>query len=171
MPITFKDIKHRARPPVDFNKIEDFIIWLKNNGFWIRRVTFDGWQSAGSIQAMKTFGISAGVRSVEKSIIPYRILSSVMGGRKMSIPPHNYLQLELGELVYKTGEDKVDHPAAFADGRRGTNDIADALAGATYECIIDRLTPSDLPADSAADHSTRYDQYLEDAKNAARNLK
>lgn len=153
---------------VDFDKIEEFIIWLKRNGFWIRRVTYDSWNSAGSIQALKTFGIDAGIRSTERSPVPYRVLSRVMHDRKIACPQHIYLMKELGELVFKTDKDKVDHPDTFTDGTRGTNDVADALAAAAYECVLDRLAPTDMPRGVVPTMTTKYDAYLEDALAARR---
>jgi len=157
---------------VDFNKIEEFIIWLKNNGFWIRRATYDSWQSAGSIQALKTFGIDAGVRSVDKTIMPYRILSRIMHDRKISCPNHEYLKKELGELLFKSGpgQEKVDHPETSSDGQPGSKDCADALAGSVYECVIDKLTPADGPLDASASFSSKYDDYLPDLENIRRDF-
>ena len=142
---------------IDFDKIERFIVWLSKNGFWVRRVTYDSWQSAGSIQALKVFGLDAGVRSVDMTVIPYKVLKRQMGDRKMASPSHAVLQLELGELLYDTQRDKVDHPES------GSKDVADALAGATYECIIDNLNPADAPPAPAGSRTSMYDGYLEDA--------
>jgi hypothetical protein len=143
---------------VDFHKIVEFILWLKRNGFWIRRATYDSYQSAGSIQSLQTFGIDAGVRSVDKSVIPYRILKRVMGDRKIASPQNNVLRTELGELIYKTTEDKIDHPEG------GSKDCSDALAAATYECMIDKLTPADSPPPAQPSSISKYDEYLADAQ-------
>ena len=148
---------------VDFDRIEEFIIWLRRSGFWIRRVTYDSWNSAGSIQALKTFGIDAGIRSTERSVVPYRVLSRVMHDRKIACPQHAFLLKELGELIYNTAKDKVDHPDTFSDGSRGYNDLSDALAASCYECVLDRLMPTDMPQATVPAMTTRYDAYLEDA--------
>jgi hypothetical protein len=149
---------------VDFNKIEEFIIWLKKNGFWIKRATYDSWQSAGSIQALKTFGIDAAVRSVDKTVLPYRILSRVMHDRKIACPKHEFLNNELGELVYKVETDKVDHP----DG--GSKDCADALAAAVYECMIDTTIARDAPTPKKPGES-KYDVYLSDVDRFKEDLR
>lgn len=146
---------------INFNRIEEFVVWLKNNGFWLRKVTLDSYQSASSIQAFRTFGIDAGVRSVDKSILPYRILSRAINGRKVSCPFHSVLSQELGELIYQTDKDKVDHPANNGDGTKGSKDVSDALSGSVYECIIDKLTPSDLPP-APISFNTQFDVYLPD---------
>ena len=155
---------------VDFNKIVEFIIWLKRNGFWIQRVTYDSYQSAGSIQALRTFGIDAGVRSVDGSILPYRILSRVVHDRKISCPKHDILQREMGELLYKSDKDKVDHPEVSADGTAGSKDCSDALAGSVYECMIDKRTPSDISPITKASHVVKYDDYLSDLAKIQSNL-
>jgi hypothetical protein len=149
---------------IDFNKIEEFLIWMKRNGFWMRRVTYDSWQSAGSIQALKTFGIDAGVRSVDKSVLPYRILSRVMSDRKITCPNHEHLKQELGELLYIAGADKVDHPEG------GSKDCADALAAAAYECTIDKMTPTDTPLQATPSTSSDYDAYLIDVEQAKKEM-
>lgn len=155
---------------VDFAKIEEFIVWLRRNGFWIRRVTYDSFQSAGSIQALKTFGIDAGVRSTEKSVLPYRILSRVIHDRKIACPKHEYLKKELGELIFKTELDKVDHPDVFMDGTTGSNDVADGLAASTYECVLDKLNPGDMPVATAPGMTSKYDAYLDDIEKARQGI-
>jgi hypothetical protein len=149
---------------VDFKKIVEFITWLRRNGFWIRRATYDSYQSAGSIQDLKTFGIDAGVRSVDKTVLPYKILRRVMGDRRIACPPHSILEEELGTLVYHTETDKVDHPEG------GSKDCSDALAAAVYECVVDKLTPADLPPISAGRPSSEFDDYLEDLTTLRREM-
>jgi len=148
---------------IDFKKIVEFIVWLKTNGFWIRRVTYDSYQSVHSIQELKTFGIDAGVRSVDKSVTPYVVLRRTMSERSIACPFHPVLERELGELEHNLKNDKVDHPKVSSSGERGSKDVSDALAASNYECIIDKLTPSDSPPQPGAQKSP-YEDYLEDVK-------
>lgn len=149
---------------IDFEKIVRFVKWLKENGFWIRKVTYDSWQSAHSIQQLKILGIPAGVRSVDKTMIPYNVLQRALGERRVACPYHSILNKELGELEYDAERDKVDHPKHRADGTPGSKDVADALAATVYECILDKLTPDDEPTQAMVDYDERYEEYLDDLK-------
>ena len=150
---------------IDFERIVQFIGWLKQNGFWIRRVTYDSWQSAHSIQQLKLLGINAGVRSVDKTIVPYNVLQRALGERRVACPYHAILNRELGELEYSAERDKVDHPKLSASGEPGSKDCADALAASVYECVVDKLTPDDeREAGAVEQYDARYEAYLEDIK-------
>jgi len=64
-----------------------------------------------------------------------------------------------------TSKDKVDHPVTNDDGSKGSKDVSDAAAGSVYECIIDKLTPSDLPP-APVTFNTQFDSYLADLPTA-----
>jgi len=149
---------------IDFEKIVRFVMWLKRNGYWIRRVTYDSWQSAHSIQQFKTYRMEAGVRSVDRTTVPYNVLKRALAERRIIAPFHSYLNVELGSLMYLSDRDKVDHPKQNADGTPGSKDCADALAASVYECIIDKLTPADEPVRATTAADSGYEDYLDDIK-------
>lgn len=71
---------------------------------------------------------------------------------------------ELTGLEYDVKRDKVDHRNTNPDGSKGSKDIADALAGASFRCLIDdEIGPEASRAYSTVTQESfteRYNRYL-----------
>ena len=127
---------------VMFEEIRELIKRLKKvEGFPIKLVTFDGWQSLDSIQQLKAAGIPADEQSVDRDREAYDTLKSLIYRGILESYSHAIAIRELEELV-KTPAGKVDHPEHSArralneDGKnRGSKDCSDALAGCSRLCI------------------------------------
>jgi len=151
---------------IDFQKIRNFILFLRNVGFWIRRITFDSWESVDSIQLLRGAKFNADVQSVDRSSIPYKTLRRAMAERRVKAPPHELLRMELIGLEHDATADKVDH-------REGeSKDVADAVCGSVYGCLIDKIKPGDVPPEhrggSSASRTSKYDKYLDQIKEVSR---
>lgn len=114
---------------IQFSKIRQKIYDLQRFGFWIELVTFDQFQSADSIQILKTKGIKADYLSVDRSIEPYNALKQLIYMERLDVYKYPPLELELKRLELIRGT-KVDHPIG------GHKDVADSLAGAVYSCLL-----------------------------------
>ena len=81
------DLLHVWTPPpngeVDIEGVEDFIISLKDSGYNIELVTFDGFQSANSIQTLNKKNIIAERLSVDRSPAPYHTLKDLVAQNLM----------------------------------------------------------------------------------------
>ena len=152
--------------PVDFKKVRRFIDWLRRIGFWVRKVTADGWQSLDTLQRLRDKGFIAGPLSVDRNSKPYVTVRQVMNEARLSIPyaqgygPDRWgsveealkritLFNEFAGLEYDVAHDKVDHRDKNPDGQQGSKDIADAVTGAAYTCLMDEVAPSDNPMGGA----------------------
>jgi len=133
------------RQSIDFANIRRLIFHLRRCGYWIRRVTYDSYQSEDSIQRLTDAGMSAAVFSVDKEHLAYMILRNAITARRISIPYVGILYDELVELDFDSVSLKVDHPVG------GSKDLADALAGAAYQCLTDKIKPVE-----ARQHETFY---------------
>lgn len=148
--------------PIDFKKVRTFIEWLRNVGFWIRKVTADGWQSLESLQRLRDKGFIAEPVSVDRTSKPYTLVRQVMNEARLSVPyPQGYgpdrwgsseealrrviLFNEFAGLEHDVDKDHIDHRDKNPDGSPGSKDIADALTGAAFTCLLDEVGPSDNP--------------------------
>ena len=91
-------------------------------GFWLRKVTYDSYQSEDSIQRLTDAGVSAEIKSVDKDHYPYMILRNAVTAKRISMPDNTLLLEELGNLDFDSVTLRVDHPP------NGTKDVADACA-------------------------------------------
>jgi len=111
---------------IDFEKIVDFVLWLRNNGFTFKQVSFDQYQSRHSQTALRKRGIESKYLSVDITDEPYIHLRGVYESGLMSIYEHQVLTKELSELEHDITIRKVLKPS------NGSKDVADALCGAVY---------------------------------------
>jgi len=127
-------IVNKKDSEIDFDGIVDFILWLYGRGLPLFRVTYDGWQSVGSLQTFKKTGIDCGVRSVDQTIEPYSMYRDLILQRRIVLPPHPRVIEETKRLrlVREKKRYKVDHPPNY------TKDICDAVCGASFEAVTNR---------------------------------
>jgi hypothetical protein len=114
----------RANTPVDLMNVDETILRLARY-YGIRHVTFDRWNSAGSIQRLTNAGIMAEDLSFSSAqqFQMYRNLKMLVYNSLLTIPDDREL---LNELIYlKVKNGKMDHDA-FGKDR------ADAIAAAAW---------------------------------------
>lgn len=128
--------------PVSFAYIREIIYHLREKGFLIKKITYDGWQSIDSQQILQSRGFDVEQLSVDRSLVCYDTLKELFYQKKIVLPfveknkifspvlPEEWLLKELRELELIKAT-KVDHPP------KGSKDVSDALAGAVYNCIME----------------------------------
>jgi len=116
---------------IDYAKIRQFIVALRNYGLPIHRVTFDQYQSVDSINLLEQQGIRAGDQSVEKTMDPYRGLANGLMEGRVSVPFHEVFLSEIVSVeVYDEGNKEKVYPGSY-----GSKDVADCAAAAMYRCM------------------------------------
>jgi hypothetical protein len=113
-------------------KIRMFLLQIQNMGYPIGGVSFDGFQSADSIQQLQKMGIEAELISVDRTTVPYFSLRSAIYEGRMIMPKHSVLTLELEDLEVSTDSKHIDHPKKNANGKEGSKDISDAVCGSYF---------------------------------------
>lgn len=109
-------------------KIREFFIWLSSViGYKFKMITYDGFQSADSIQLLKTAGLPADLLSVDRTDVPYLILRSAILEQRLESYYNSIVIEELRDLEYDRKGKKVDHPITKVDGTPGSKDTSDAL--------------------------------------------
>lgn len=122
-------IKAPPGSEIPLYKVREFILWLADYiGFRIMTVSYDGFQSADSIQLMKVAGFNTKLTSVDRTADPYLNLRSCILDNRLDIYDHKVLVWELYDLEYDKVKNKVDHSL------EGHKDIADGVTGALWDC-------------------------------------
>lgn len=117
-------------------KVREFLIWLRRKLFKkIQTVTYDGFQSADSIQILSTAGFNASLLSVDRTDVPYLNLRSSILENRIDMYDHSILYRELSDLEYDRVHKKVDHPETTIDNQPGSKDVADGVCGACYDAL------------------------------------
>jgi hypothetical protein len=116
------------------------LVWdLSSRGFYIARVTMDGWQSADSLQILLSRGIEAERVSCDVPQTPvWNTLKDLMYDGRFVAYQHPLATLELASLMLLPNG-KLDHPAG------GSKDIADAIAGSATGAVEAGGSEGDQP--------------------------
>lgn len=117
---------------ISFEKNRQFIYWLKENGFNIKGVSFDSFQSADMKQQLAGKGFEVETISVDKTkdniCQPYQYLKSTIYEERLSLFENNLLTEELLGLERNNSNGKIDHTPSGINSK----DSADALCGAIW---------------------------------------
>lgn len=140
---------------VDFKEVIDYIKKVRREGFDLKLVTFDRWNSHDTMQDLERNGIKTGMLSVDKK--HYDDFLITMYDDRLVGPKVELLIKELGELrqVIKGSKVTIDHP------RKGSKDLSDAVCGAIWNAIAHTPKEQDLEADAMT---------LDDLKRQVREL-
>jgi hypothetical protein len=110
---------------VNFAAVRQAVLILRQRGFKISKVSYDGWQSVDSIQLLTAKGIECETLSVDRTLEPYDTFLESVNERRAFLPNSPILFKEMKALELINGK-KVDHPP------KGSKDCSDACAGVFY---------------------------------------
>ena len=122
---------------VDYEKLHQFIVFLRESRFKIRYITFDQYNSVGPMQMLIKNNFEVGNLSVDRNDLAYIYLRDMIINKSISMYKNKHLEKELIHLTHSfvNGKAKVDHPVAFSDGSKGSKDMADATAGVVFNAM------------------------------------
>jgi len=118
---------------VDFDRIRQFIYTLIEEGFYIRGVSLDGYQSKDFIQQVSKKQIDCKLISVDRDDSAYQTLKELIYTNRIDYYGYCVFLRELEELIRENR--KVDHPdisnkRSLEEGTdKGSKDVSDAVAG------------------------------------------
>lgn len=102
--------------------LRSLIFLLRNEGWRIRFVSGDGYQSTDMFQLLEQRGVDTELYSLDRQTEGYDILKNAIYSGDVTAPFHPLLYQEIESLV-KISERKIDHQAG------SSKDMADAWAG------------------------------------------
>ena len=117
---------------VSFEKNKNFIRWLRNQGFAIKGISCDTYQSANLQQDLKAEGYNVRIISVDRVdnqsrlCLPYHYLKTTIYERHVQIYKKCDLLTDELTSLERLSDGHIDHPKGFS------KDQADAFCGATY---------------------------------------
>ena len=116
---------------ISFEKNRNFIRWLREQGFKIKEITSDTYQSADLQQQLSAEGFNCSILSVDRVdndhiCKPYQYFKNTLYEQRIEMFHHNLLEQEIVNLERNVNTGKVDHPEA------GSKDISDAVCGAVF---------------------------------------
>jgi hypothetical protein len=113
---------------IDFSQVRRWVYELQVRGFYIAKVTYDGFASEESLQQLRRRGLVAELLSIDKTLGPYETLKEAIMERRVDMPFYELALREVSRLQMVRAM-KVDHPAG------GSKDCADALAGSVFSSV------------------------------------
>jgi hypothetical protein len=135
---TAMTIRPSPSAELDFGDLRSWLTQMKTfYDFNLKQISFDGYQSRESIQALRKAGIWARERSVDRTTEPYDHLRRALYQDRVAIVESETLLRELSQLEINEEKGKIDHPP------RGSKDLADSVAAAVFAASQDRRTRSD----------------------------
>jgi len=154
---------------IDFSKIRQFIYFLHSIGYPVRWVSYDGWQSVDSQQAMKKAGYETKTLSVDKGVAPYYALRSTIMEGRLDIYEYQPFTDEMTRLQDKSSMKNAKPPIDHIP--LGSKDVTDAVCGVSWRLIdekgILRPSPTDKEIDSRVKTqlSGKSETHLDKIKN------
>lgn len=140
-------LRIRALPgsEIDFRKIREFIFYLREMGYDIIQVSYDGFQSTESLQELYKAGFEVKVLSIDRSSVPYYTLRSVIMEGRLDLYHYQPFVDEILELQDHSRESvkrgpAIDHP----DG--GSKDVTDSVCGAIYSLLLLKHSEAQMPS-------------------------
>jgi hypothetical protein len=134
-PEYFIDFALSIRAPqgdqIDYEKIQQFINYLRATGFRIAYITFDRFQSVGPMQMLIKDGFRVDNLSVDTTDLPHVLFRDAVIKGNVKCYKQKQLEKECLNLIhdYSGARAKVDHPRMNPDGSPGRKDVSDAAVG------------------------------------------
>jgi len=132
---------------VQIGDVRALIFELLSLGVNIRKVTFDQFQSADSIQQLQRRGIESENLSVDSKLDPYNAFKDALYEDRLYFYNYRPAIEEATRLEKNEKTNKVDHPPS------GSKDVTDAIAGAVYHCVTYPMYNNVLPRHGQVHHA------------------
>lgn len=135
------------QPPkkMSITRVEEFIIYLRDKlNLTIGMVSYDNFQSAGSLQRLGDLGFNVRLQSVDRDDKAYLYFVENLYLRtvKFNQTFASSIEHELFNLIHYRDKHKVDHPSDTKHG--GMKDRMDSVVGSLYNAFEDKTVRVNL---------------------------
>lgn len=118
---------------MSFQKVVNFLVWLRRNNFQIEVVSTDQYQSSYVREVLNQQNFVTKKISVDRSEEPYIGLKNLLYDQRIELVKHQLQEDELVGLQRING--KIDHDPS------GSKDCSDSLCGAVWNLVEEKITP------------------------------
>lgn len=115
---------------IPYQKILEFICWLRKSGFKIERISRDQFQSEYMAQLLEAQGFKVDKISLDRTPDGYMALRSILLEERVDMLDCKLLQDELIHLQRDSVTGRIDHPVG------GGKDTADSFAGSIWNAML-----------------------------------
>lgn len=128
-------IKAPKGQQISFQKNRNFIIWLKEQGFNIKGISTDSFQSYDTGELLSQKGFNYTQISVDRVgsnliCIPYQNFKTTIYEKRLKVFKSQLLIKEVTDLERNLNNGRVDHPS------QGSKDLSDAVCGSLYNASL-----------------------------------
>ena len=141
-------IQRPAGDRLSFQKVVNFLLWLRRNGFNIGTVSTDQYQSSYLREVLNGQGFKTDKISVDRSEEPYIGLKNILYDQRIELVRNELRDLELINL--QQVNNKIDHPLTLPSGGKGSKDVSDCVCGACYTLTLEHSQPIPEPSHVAS---------------------
>lgn len=127
-------VKNPRGDRLSFQKVVNFLFWLRRSGFNIFVVSTDQYQSSYLREILSAQGFNTSKISVDRTEDPYVGLRNILHDQRIELIKNDVRDTELVRLQ-RIGN-KIDHPSD------GSKDLADCLCGACWDLTLEHVPPS-----------------------------
>lgn len=111
---------------INIASVRGLLYALREMGMYFGMVSYDSWNSADSIQTLKSAGFTAEVFSLDRDTEGYQALKDAIYDARLLCYSHPILNRELTSVMLNEKKGKIDHTP------QGSKDCSDAVAGVVY---------------------------------------
>lgn len=133
---------------LSFQKVVNFLLWLRKQGFTIGTISTDQYQSSYMREVLTAQGFHTDKVSVDSSDEPYIGLKNILYDQRIELVRNDLRDDELIHL--QRVNNKIDHPTTANGGKKGSKDISDSLAGACYTLTTEHIVSKPAPKSAIA---------------------
>lgn len=126
-------ISRNRNEETSISKITKFVIFLRDSGVNIHKVTVDGYQSTQLRQDLILAGIDCELMSVTRDSKAFDYFKQALYSERVKAPKNAHTQeemLQFRKVVKGNGKVRVIHPTTKNSGSHG--DVAESLVGSVY---------------------------------------
>ena len=116
---------------ISYQKIVNFLLWLRKQGFTIGTISTDQFQSTFMREILTAQGFKTSKVSVDRSEEPYIGLRSILYDQRIELLKNDLRENELIKL--QRINNIIDHP------NNGSKDAADALCGSVFTLVSEHV--------------------------------
>ena len=133
---------------LSFQKVVNFLLWLRRSGFNIGTISTDQYQSSYMREVLNGQGFKTAKISVDRTEDPYIGLKNILYDQRIELIRNDLRDDELVHLQRVNG--KIDHPLTLPSGGKGSKDVADCVCGACYTLTTEHSQPVPPPPSVAS---------------------